>query len=148
MTSTGPNVSKASEIALEVASLLHRLGFAAIVRDPDSADVIAASPSAEAEILAAQPGSVRIATARVAGVVVRVEIVRPLSEEHIELTPRQAAVGRLIVEGLRNREIAERLQISTHTVRRHLESIFRRLNVANRTAAATELRKGRIRLAK
>lgn len=146
MTSTGPNVSNAKEVALELASLLHRLGFAALVRDPNTAEVIAASPAAEAEILAAQPGTVRMATARIAGTVVRVEVVRPQAEDLIQLTPRQAAVGRLIVEGLRNREIAERLQISTHTVRRHLEAIFHRLNVANRTAAATELRKGRARL--
>lgn len=146
MTSTGTNVSNAGDLAIELASLLHRLGFAVLIRNPDTAEVIAASPAAESEILAAQPGTVRMATARVAGVVLRVEVVRPLAEEHIELTPRQAAVGRLIVEGLRNREIAERLKISTHTVRRHLEAIFHRLNVPNRTAAATELRKGRIRL--
>ena len=145
MASTGFQVSTVSEVAVELAALLHRLGFAALLRDPDTAEVLAASPSAEAEILAAQPGSVQMATARVAGVVVRVEVVRPLREEHIELTPRQAAVGRLIVEGLRNREIAERLRISTHTVRRHLEAIFRRLNVPSRTAAAAELRKGRVR---
>lgn len=146
MSSSGLNASKASDVAVELATLLQRLGFASLVRDPDTAEVIAASPAAEAEILAAQPGTVRMATARIAGVVVRVEVVRPVSEEHIELTPRQVAVGRLLVEGLRNREIAERLTISTHTVRRHLESIFRRLNVPNRTAAAAELRKGRVRL--
>ncbi len=146
MTSTGPNVSNVGDVAVELASLLHRLGFAALIRDPESAEVIAASPSAEMEILAAQPGTVRMATARLAGVVVRVEVMRSMGEDAVELTPRQAAVGRLIVEGLRNREIAERLQISTHTVRRHLEAIFHRLNVPNRTAAATELRKGRVRL--
>jgi DNA-binding CsgD family transcriptional regulator len=44
---------------------------------------------------------------------------------------------------LRNGDIAERLGISAHTVRRHMEGILRRLNVSNRAAAAKELRTSR-----
>jgi DNA-binding NarL/FixJ family response regulator len=146
MSHTGQNAPDVAGLAVELASLFHRLGFAALIRDPDTATVIAASPAAEAEILAAQPGTVRVATARIGGAVVRVELARANVAEDIALTPRQTAVGQLLLEGLRNREIADRLGISLHTVRRHLESIFRRLGVANRTAAAAELRKGRIRL--
>ena len=52
------------------------------------------------------------------------------------LTARQAAVLHLIWEGAANREIALALSISEHTVRHHLEEIYRRLNVRSRAAAA------------
>jgi DNA-binding NarL/FixJ family response regulator len=53
------------------------------------------------------------------------------------LTPRELDVLRLIVEGLSDREIAERLFISPHTVMRHVANVFNKLGVSSRTAAAT-----------
>jgi DNA-binding NarL/FixJ family response regulator len=53
------------------------------------------------------------------------------------LTPRELEVLRLIVEGLANKEIAESLSISRHTVSKHIEAIFTKLDVSSRTAAAT-----------
>jgi DNA-binding NarL/FixJ family response regulator len=38
----------------------------------------------------------------------------------------------LVCEGLTNREIAERLSISTFTVRQHLSSILRKVGVSSR----------------
>lgn len=52
------------------------------------------------------------------------------------LTARQAAVLHLLWQGSPNREIALALSISEHTVRHHLEEIYRRLNVRSRAAAA------------
>jgi DNA-binding CsgD family transcriptional regulator len=52
------------------------------------------------------------------------------------LTARQAAVLHLLWEGASNREIALALSISEHTVRHHLEEVYRRLNVRSRAAAA------------
>lgn len=127
-------------VADELVALFHRLGFSVLIRDPDTAAVIAASPSAEEELLAAEPGSARIAAARVGGHAVRVELVDSPGSSAIDLTPRQSAVANLLGDGLHNREIAERLMISIHTVRRHVESILRRLHVRNRTAAAAVLR--------
>lgn len=146
MSTNIKNVSSSDGLAEQLASLFHRLGFVALVRDPETADIIASSPQAEAELLSAEPGAVRVASARIGGEAVRVEVVRSTRDEVIELTPRQLAVAQLLARGMRNREIAEALKISTHTVRRHLESIFRRLQVPNRAAAAAELKKGRIRL--
>lgn len=48
------------------------------------------------------------------------------------LTDREREVVGLIGEGLRNRQIAERLLISEITVRHHLTSIFDKLGVADR----------------
>lgn len=54
-----------------------------------------------------------------------------------DLTERQWQLLRLIDAGLTNRQIARRLSISEHTVRKHLENIFAKLEVTSRTAAAS-----------
>lgn len=48
------------------------------------------------------------------------------------LTEREREVIQLIGEGLRNRQIAERMYISESTVRNHLSSIFAKLGVSDR----------------
>lgn len=48
------------------------------------------------------------------------------------LTDRERQIITLLGEGLRNREISERLQISEATVRHHLTSIFAKLSVRDR----------------
>lgn len=50
-------------------------------------------------------------------------------------TPRQLEVLGLVAKGRTNREIAAELSISEHTVRRHLQNLFRRLDVSSRAAA-------------
>ena len=53
-----------------------------------------------------------------------------------ELTPREREVLCLVAEGLTNREIAERLVVSEHTVHRHVTNLLRKLDLPSRTAAA------------
>ena len=43
---------------------------------------------------------------------------------------------KLIAEGMINKEIATKLYISEKTVKNHVSSIFRKLNVSDRTQAA------------
>jgi DNA-binding NarL/FixJ family response regulator len=52
------------------------------------------------------------------------------------LSAREAEVLTLLVEGLPNKLIARRLEISEKTVKTHLTSIFRSLGVTDRTQAA------------
>jgi RNA polymerase sigma factor (sigma-70 family) len=52
------------------------------------------------------------------------------------LTEREREVLRLVVEGLTNRQIAERLVVAEVTARDHVQRILRKLDVADRTAAA------------
>ena len=42
---------------------------------------------------------------------------------------------RLVAAGKTNREIADALTISPHTVRRHLQNIFMKLDLSSRAAA-------------
>ena len=52
------------------------------------------------------------------------------------LTPREEEVLRLVSTGANNREISQKLFISELTVKMHLASIFRKLQVNDRTKAA------------
>lgn len=52
------------------------------------------------------------------------------------LSPRQAEIVGLVASGLADKEIAQRLGISVHTVRTHLERVFREQEVRNRSEAA------------
>lgn len=51
------------------------------------------------------------------------------------LTEREVDVLALVAEGRTNRNIAETLFISEHTVARHLSNVFRKLDVTSRSAA-------------
>ena len=52
------------------------------------------------------------------------------------LTPRETEIITLIAEGHKNKTIADRLFISEHTVKFHVQNIFKKLNVKNRLEAA------------
>lgn len=54
------------------------------------------------------------------------------------LTARERGVLELLAAGRRNRQIAEDLSISVHTVKRHVSHLFAKLEVENRTQAAAE----------
>ena len=51
-------------------------------------------------------------------------------------TPREVEVLQLMAEGLTNVEISQTLSISQHTAKSHIDHIFNKLNVNNRTQAA------------
>jgi NarL family two-component system response regulator LiaR len=57
--------------------------------------------------------------------------------EFEELTEREREVLKLMVDGLNNADIAERLVISLSTVKYHISNILGKLGVENRVAAVT-----------
>jgi len=64
-----------------------------------------------------------------------------------ELTPREIDVLHQLAKGRANKEIADVLKISEHTVKDHLKSILGKLHVADRTEAVTAaLQRGIIHL--
>ncbi|MCW2796654.1 response regulator transcription factor [Nocardioides sp.] len=54
----------------------------------------------------------------------------------VQLTTRETEVLGLVREGLANKQIARRLEISERTVKAHLTSAFARIGVSDRTQAA------------
>lgn len=54
------------------------------------------------------------------------------------LTPRELEVLAALAEGLTNKAIARRLEISLHTVKFHVESLFRKLGARTRTEAVAK----------
>ncbi len=52
------------------------------------------------------------------------------------MTDSELAVARLVAQGLTNREVAEQLFVSPHTVSSHLRSIFAKLEINSRLALA------------
>lgn len=76
------------------------------------------------------------------------EIARVLSE-HLgqeELTPAETNVLRMIVGGMSNKEIAFALDVSENTVKTHIQNIFGKIGVSDRTSAATTaIKRGLVR---
>ncbi len=71
------------------------------------------------------------------------DVGRPDQEESGEpnLTCRQVEILQLVAQDLSNKEIADRLSMSEHTVKYHLGEIFRRLHLKNRDQAAEYARR-------
>jgi LuxR family maltose regulon positive regulatory protein len=64
------------------------------------------------------------------------EPVTPVDSLAESLTERELEVLALLIEGLTNQDIAERLVISKNTVRTHIKNIYVKLNVRSRVEAA------------
>jgi LuxR family transcriptional regulator, maltose regulon positive regulatory protein len=116
---------EAAEARVELAATLLALGRTAVAEREAEAALeclleLGAEPVAEAARRLLE-GSIRSADAA-----------PPLPD----LTPREREVLRLVADGLTNRQIAERLVVSEHTVHRHITNILRKLQLPSRTAAA------------
>lgn len=65
---------------------------------------------------------------------------RSVSVSDADLTGRELAVLALLAEGLTAEAIGRRLGVSRHTVRKHLEHLYRKLGVGDRLVAVREAR--------
>jgi ATP/maltotriose-dependent transcriptional regulator MalT len=90
--------------------------------DHDGADLELDAARTAFERLGAQPDLARVAA-----------VVRPALAS--DLTERECEVLRLVAQGKTNREIGSVLVISEHTVARHLQNVFTKLELSSRTAA-------------
>jgi DNA-binding CsgD family transcriptional regulator len=90
--------------------------------DHDAADLEVAAARAGFESLGAKPDLARL------------DQLGGDADTH-GLSPRELEVLRLVAAGRTNRQIAAELVVSEHTVARHLQNIFGKLDVSTRTAA-------------
>ncbi len=72
------------------------------------------------------------ADGRLAGALLRQRATRTRGDVN-ELSPRELQIVRLIVEGLSNKEIGQRLILSDKTVKNHVSKIFAKMRVNART---------------
>jgi two-component system response regulator DesR len=63
------------------------------------------------------------------------EVTGPAAAGRSPLTPREREVLELVATGATNREIAESLHLSPHTVKEHTSSLYRKLEARNRADA-------------
>jgi DNA-binding NarL/FixJ family response regulator len=94
-------------------------------------------PEAFAALIAAAQG-LTVLTPAQADLAFRTIPAAPTTPPLIEaLTRRETQVLRMMAQGLANKEIAEQLGISDHTVKFHVASILGKLQAASRTEAVT-----------
>jgi len=83
------------------------------------------------------PLEARPALARADALTARLTSMPPPSPAYpAGLTAREVEVLRLVAEGLTDAQVAERLYLSPRTITTHLTSIYTKLGVASRLAAA------------
>ena len=70
------------------------------------------------------------------GVRRRLVTAEPETSGWAAMTAAELAVARLVAEGLTNREVAERLFVSPHTVNSHLRHVFSKLGINSRVELA------------
>ena len=104
--------------------------------------VISAAPAEEVEALAIESGADAYIQ-KSAGATEIANVLRVFLSNDLEpmvppqkLSKRQKQLLVMLDKGLSNRDIAEELQISEHTVKVHLWRLFRRLNVNSRSQAS------------
>lgn len=66
------------------------------------------------------------------------EFETPVPRAKSSLTPRELQVLRLIANGMTNRDIAQELVLSDHTVHRHVNNALAKLGVSSRAAAVAQ----------
>ncbi|RJS61851.1 helix-turn-helix transcriptional regulator [Bacillus sp. PK3_68] len=59
---------------------------------------------------------------------------RNIPMEDVHLTPSEEKVCKLLQTGLTNQEMADHLFVSLHTIKKHLQNIYKMLGVTNRTS--------------
>ena len=64
--------------------------------------------------------------------------------DYLKISDRERAVLELLVAGHSNQEIADRLHVSTNTIKTHVASLYRKLDVSRRTQAANRARELRL----
>jgi DNA-binding CsgD family transcriptional regulator/tetratricopeptide (TPR) repeat protein len=126
---------------LELASALEHLGAELTATDRDAAiDVLGRTLALYTEVGATWDARRVRSRLRELGVRRRLVTAEPETSGWAALTTSELTVARLVAEGLTNREVAERLFVSPHTVNSHLRHVFSKLRINSRVELARRAR--------
>jgi DNA-binding CsgD family transcriptional regulator len=126
---------------LELASALEHLGAELTATDRDAAiDVLGRTLALYTEVGATWDARRVRSRLRELGVRRRLVTAEPETSGWAALTTSELTVARLVAEGLTNREVAERLFVSPHTVNSHLRHVFAKLGINSRVELARRAR--------
>jgi DNA-binding CsgD family transcriptional regulator/tetratricopeptide (TPR) repeat protein len=122
---------------LELAAALEDLGVELIATDREAAiDVLGRTLTLHTELGATWDARRVRSRLRELGVRRRLIAAEPETNGWAALTTSELTVARLVAEGLTNREVAERLFVSPHTVSSHLRHVFSKLGITSRVELA------------
>lgn len=122
---------------LEMAAALEDLGVALSATDRASAvEVLGRALTLWTELGASWDARRVRSRLRALGVRRRLVTLEPETHGWRALTASELTVARLVAEGLTNREVAERLFVSPHTVNSHLRHVFSKLAINSRVELA------------
>jgi DNA-binding CsgD family transcriptional regulator len=122
---------------LDLAAALEDLGVALTATDRDAAiDILGRTLALYTELGATWDA--RRVRSRLRGLGVRRRLVtaEPETSGWAAMTAAELGVARLVAEGLTNREVADRLFVSPHTVNSHLRHVFAKLGINSRVELA------------
>jgi len=113
-------------------SSAHVPAWACLLKEAEAAEITAAVFAAAAGLITLDGSMVPLLTAA------NVRSVQTIYGELPDpMSPREMEVLQLLAQGLPNKVIANRLNISQHTVKFHVAGILSKLNVGSRTEAVT-----------
>jgi DNA-binding CsgD family transcriptional regulator len=122
---------------LELAATLEDLGAELTTTDrEDAVDVFGRCLVLYTELGATWDARRVRSSLRELGVRRRLVAAEPETNGWAALTTSELAVAQLVAEGLTNREVAERLFVSPHTVSSHLRHVFSKLGITSRVELA------------
>jgi len=122
---------------LELAAALEDLGAELTATDREAAiDVLGRTLALYTELGATWDARRVRSRLRELGVRRRLVTAEPETSGWGALTTSELTVARLVAEGLTNREVAERLFVSPHTVNSHLRHVFSKLGINSRVELA------------
>jgi DNA-binding CsgD family transcriptional regulator len=122
---------------LELAVALEDFGGELIATDREAAiEALGRSLALYTELAATWDARRVRSRLRELGVRRRVMTAEPETRGWAALTTSELAVASLVAEGLTNREVAERLFVSPHTVSSHLRHVFAKLGINSRVELA------------
>ena len=126
-----PAVLLLSDSAEQIKSLadLPLTGWGVLPIDFTESELIAALYAVDTGLITLSPDHFELLSSQ------RTSASKPASEIPIKLTARELEVLALLSDGLANKQISLELEISEHTVKFHVSSIYQKLNVSNRAEA-------------